>query len=186
MSLNLLSFILSSNKLENKNCVDSKLNLDIILTKHKWVLTTPCPPLTNNDSTQEDKDALAAWLCSDDIVRCYILASMNNVLQQQHRDIETAADMLTNLHEMFGGQRRQARQKAVRQFMNCRMKARTPVGDFMILIISHLSKMEILGSEIDGKNVIDVILETLPASLDTSKMNYSINKLEYTVTKLMK
>ena len=111
---------------------------------------------------------------------------MNNVLQQQHRDIETAVDMLTNLHEMFGGQRRQARQKAVRQLMNCRMKARTPVGDFMILIISHLSKMEILGSEIDGKNVIDVILETLPTSLDTSKINYSINKLEYTITKLMK
>ena len=81
---------------------------------------------------------------------------------------------------------RQARQKAVRQFMNCRMKARTPVGDFMILIISHLSKMEILGSEIDGKNAIDVILENLPASPDTSKMNYSINKLEYIVTKLMK
>ena len=109
MFLNHLSIILSSNKLENKNYVDSKHNLDIIPTfnKHKWVLTTPCPPLTNNDSTQEDKDALAAWLCS---VRCYILASMNNVLQQQHRDIETAADMLNNLHEMFGGQRRQARQ----------------------------------------------------------------------------
>ena len=111
MSPNSLSFIFSSNNLENENYVDSKHNLDIILTKHKWVLTTPCPPLTNNDSTQEDKDSLAAWLCSDEIVRCYILASMNNVLQQQHRDIETAADMLTNLHEMFGGQRRQARQK---------------------------------------------------------------------------
>ena len=153
MSLNLLSFILSSNKLENKNYVDSKHNLDIIVTvnKHKWVLTTLCPPQTNDDSTQEDKDALAAWLCSDEIVRCYILASMNNVLQQQHRDIETAADMLNNLHEMFEGQRRQARQQAVRQFMNCHMKARTPVGDFMILIISFLNKMEILGSEIDGR-----------------------------------
>jgi hypothetical protein len=29
---------------------------------------------------------------------------MNNVLQQQHRDIEIAADMLYNLHEVFGGQ----------------------------------------------------------------------------------
>ena len=31
-----------------------------------------------------------------------------------------------------------------------------------------------------------MILETIPTSLDTSKMNYSINKLEYTVTELMK
>ena len=70
--------------------------------------------------------------------------------------------------------------------MNCHTKAGTPVRDHMILIISFMNKMEILQSEIDGKNVIDMILETLPASLDTSKMNYSINKLEYTVTKLMK
>ena len=113
MSPNSLSFILSSNKLEKENYIDSKRNLDIIPTvnKHKWVLTTPCPPLTNDDSTEEGKDALVAWLRSDEIVRC--LASMNNVLQQQQRDIETAADMLNNLHEMFGGQRRQARQQAV-------------------------------------------------------------------------
>ena len=105
MSLNLLSFILSSNKLENKNYVDSKLNLNIIITinKPKWVLTTPCPPLTNDDSTQEDNDALAAWLRSDEIVRCYILVSMNNMLKEQHRDFETAADVLYNLLEMFGG-----------------------------------------------------------------------------------
>ena len=66
MSLNHLSTILSSNKLENENYVDSKRNLDIILTvnKHKWVLTTPCPQ-TDDDSTQEEKDALAAWLRSD-------------------------------------------------------------------------------------------------------------------------
>ena len=86
MSPNSLSFILSSNKLENENYIDSKHNLDII-NKNKWVLTTPCPPLTNDDSTQEDNDALAAWLRSDEIVRCYILASMNNMLKKQHRDI---------------------------------------------------------------------------------------------------
>ena len=67
---------------------------------------------------------------------------MNNVLQQQHRDIETVADMLYNLHEMFGGQGRQARQQAVRQFMNRRMKSGTPVRDHMMLI--YLNKMEIL------------------------------------------
>ena len=82
--------------------------------------------------------------------------------EKQHRNIETAADMLYNLHEMFGGQRRQTRQQAVRQFMNCRMKARTPVRDYMMLIISYLNEMEILGSEIDGETKIDMILETLP------------------------
>ena len=129
---------------------------------------------------------MAAWLRSDEIARCYILASMNNVLQQQHRDIETAADMLYNLHEMFGGQGRQARQQAVRQFMNCRMKAGTPVRDHMMLIISYLNEMEILGSEIDGETKIDMILETLPEYFDTFKLNYSMNKLEYTVIEFTK
>ena len=89
MSLKHLSIILSSNKLENENYIDSKRNLDIVLTvnKHKWVLTTPCPPLMNDDSTQEDNDTLAAWLRFDEIVRCYILASMNNMLEKQHHDI---------------------------------------------------------------------------------------------------
>ena len=104
---------------------------------------------------------MAACLHSDEIVRCYIVASMSNVLQKQHRDIEMAADMLYNLHEMFGGQGRQARQQEMRKFMNCRMKARTSVREHMILIISYLNKMEILGSEIDGEIKIDMILETL-------------------------
>ena len=96
MSLNPLSTILSSNKFKGDNYVDWKRNFDI----------------ANEDSTQEEKDALAAWLRSDEIARCYILASMNNVLQQQHRDYETATDILYNLQEMFGGQGKKERRAA--------------------------------------------------------------------------
>ena len=46
--------------------------------------------------------------------------------------------MLYNLHEMFGGQGRQARQQAVRQFMNCRMKAGTPVRNHMMLMLAEV------------------------------------------------
>ena len=70
--------------------------------------------------------------------------------------------------------------------MNYHMKAGTPVRDHMMLIISHLNEMEILGSEIDRETKLDMILETLPESFDTFKLNYSMNKLEYTVTELMK
>ena len=70
--------------------------------------------------------------------------------------------------------------------MNYRMKAGTPVRDHMMMIISYLNEMEILGSEIDGETKIDMILETLPESFDTFKLNYSMNKLEYIVTELMK
>ena len=66
------------------------------------------------------------------------------------------------------------------------MKVETPIRDHMMLIVSYLNEMEIFGSEIDGKTKIDMILETLPESFDTFKLNYSMNKLEYTVTELMK
>ncbi len=188
MSMSPLATILSSNKLTGENYVDWKRNLDIVLTidKHKYVLTTPCPFEPSADSTQEEKDAFTAWIRSDEVAKCYILASISNVLQQQHRNMETAADMIANITEMFGDQGRQARQAAVRNFMNCRMKAGTPVRDHMMLIIGHLNEMEIMGAEIDGETQVDMILETLPEMFDNFKLNYSMNKLSYTLSELMK
>ena len=82
MTLSPLTTILSQNRLTGENYVDWKRNLDIVLTVdgHKYILTTPCPPKPSNDSTQEEKDAYKAWLRSDEVTRCYILASINNVL----------------------------------------------------------------------------------------------------------
>ena len=125
-------------------------------------------------------------MCSDEIARCYILASISNVLQQQHRNMETAADMIYSIAEMFGSQGRQAKQAAVRNFMNCRMKPGTPVRDHMLLIISHLNEMEVMGAEIDGETQVDMILETLPEMFDNFKLNYSMNKLNYSLPELMK
>ncbi|EXC06496.1 hypothetical protein L484_000106 [Morus notabilis] len=122
---------------------------------------------------------------SDEIARCYILASISNVLQQQHRNMLTAADMIYIIAEMFGSQGREAKQATVRNFMNCRMKFGTPV-DHMLLIISHLNEMELMGAEIDGETQVDMILETLPEMFDNFKLNYSMNKLNYSLPELMK
>lgn len=188
MTLSPLTTILSQNRLTGENYVDWKRNLDIVLTVdgHKYVLTTPCPPKPSNDSTQEEKDAYKAWLRSDEVARCYILASVNNVLQQQHRDIDNAADMIYSITEMFGAQGRQARQAAVRQFMNCRMRPGTPVREHMMTIMGHLNEMEIMGAEIDGDTKVDMILETLTDSFDNFKLNYSMNKLDYSLPELIK
>ena len=65
--MNPLATILNHNKLNGDNYVDWKRNLDIMLTmdKHKYVLTTPCPPKPTNESTEEDKEAYSAWVRSD-------------------------------------------------------------------------------------------------------------------------
>ena len=53
--------------------------------------------------------------------RCYILASMSNILQHQHQSIPTAYDMMMNLKEMFGDHTHSARQKAMKDLMNTTM-----------------------------------------------------------------
>ena len=43
-----------------------------------------------------------------------------------------------------------------------------------------------MGALIDLKNQVDMVLETLFDSFDTFKLNYSMNKLSYNLTELMK
>ena len=78
-----LAMILTQNKLMGENYVDWKRNLDILLTakNYKIVLTKPCPNEPIEESDKEDKEAYKTWMRSDEIARCYILASMNKVLQ---------------------------------------------------------------------------------------------------------
>ena len=66
-----------------ENYVDWKWNLNIVLTDeyHEMVLTKPYPIKPIEESDKEDKEAYKAWMQSDEIAKCYILALMNNVLQ---------------------------------------------------------------------------------------------------------
>ena len=61
------------------------------------------------------------------MARCYILASMSNVLQQQHERMLTTYDILLNVKEMFGEQGRAARQVAMKALLNTKMAEGTPV-----------------------------------------------------------
>ena len=63
----------------------------------------------------------------DKMARCYILASMSNVLQQQHERMLTAYDIMMNLKEMFGDQSRAGRQEDMRVLLNTKMAEGTSV-----------------------------------------------------------
>ena len=45
------------------------------------------------------------------MAKCYILASISNVLQHQMQDVELASDIMLSLKEMFGEQDRSASQE---------------------------------------------------------------------------
>ena len=54
------------------------------------------------------------------------------------------------------------------------------------LTTEQFGEIELMGGKIDGETQVDMILETLFESFDSFKLNYSMNKLSYSLTKLMK
>ena len=85
--------------------------MDIVLTaeEYKYVLFEECPPKPTDDSSEKEKESYRKWIKADEMARCYILASMSNVLQHQHQDMTTTYDMMLNLKDFFGHQNRAAR-----------------------------------------------------------------------------
>ena len=85
--LNMASFsplvsILNQNKLIGSNYVDWKRNLDIVLAakEHKYVLTKPCPSFPSLDAPPVKKQRYDHWQKPNEMAKCYILASISNVL----------------------------------------------------------------------------------------------------------
>lgn len=187
MSFNPLTSILNHNKLIGSNYVDWRRNLDIVLTAegYKYVLTTPCPETPGSDAQPSEVELYQKWVKADEMARCYMLASMTNILQHQHQSFGSAYDIIMNLKEMFGDQGRSARQKAMWTLMNTRMTEGTPVREHVLKMIDCLNTLEVLGAEIDGESQVDIVLESLPDSFNQFKLNYSMNKLTYTLAGLM-
>ena len=57
--------------------------------------------------------------------------------------------------------------------------------DHVLKMFDHLNTLEILGNEIDTESQIDIILESLPNSFNQFKLNYSMNKINFTLSKLL-
>ena len=152
--------ILNQNKLTGSNYVDWKRNLDIVLTteEHKYVLNQPCPNFPSLNAPFEEKQWCNGWQKSNEMAKCYILASISNVLQHQMQDVELASDIMLSLKEMFGEQGRFTRQEIMRQIYNTKMAEGTSVKEHCLRMISHLNTLEVLGVDIDGESQADLIL----------------------------
>ena len=120
------------------------------------------------------------------MARCYILASMSNILQHQHENMATAYHMMMNLKEIFGEQNHSARQVAMRALLNTKMAEGTPVRDHILKMISYLNELEILGAEIDGESQVDIVLMSLSESYKNFCLNYSMSKESYSLAELLK
>ncbi|KAL6575413.1 hypothetical protein OROMI_012698 [Orobanche minor] len=187
MSFNQLAVILKENKLDGTNFADWKHNLIIVLTaeEHMFVLTEECPLEPYADSTVDEVKEFRIWKKSDEMARCYILASLANVLQHQHQSMGTNAKMMKNLREMFGHQNRAARHNAMRVLMTIQIPKGNPVKDHVLKIISHLNELDILGATIDAETQVDIILGSLSRSFEQFRLNYNMNRREYNLAELL-
>ncbi|KAK4850321.1 hypothetical protein QYF36_005646 [Acer negundo] len=179
--------ILKDNTLTGDNYVTWKRKIGLLLQseKHKFVLTTPKPPVPNNESSIMCRDEYEQWKTSDDMAKCYIMATISDVLQQQHEGMESAGDIMMSLEEMFAMKSRTTKREAVTAFMNLRMKPGQAVKDHMMKVIAHLNIAELHGAEIDGETKIDMVVNSLSDSFDQFKLDYTLNKKEYTLQGLM-
>ena len=119
------------------------------------------------------------------MAKCYILASISNVLQHQMQDVELASDIMLSLTEMFGEQGRSASKETMRQIYNTKMAEGSSVREHCITMISNLNTLEVLGADIDVESQVDMILQSLPESFKEFRLNYNMNKKVYTLSKLM-
>ncbi|KAL5540844.1 hypothetical protein UlMin_043814 [Ulmus minor] len=119
------------------------------------------------------------------MARCYILASISNVLHQQHNGMPIASDMIASLHDMFGQSSRLGRQNTMRTLMNTKTTHGTKVQDHVLKMLEHLNEVEIAGAKIDGETQVDAILELLPDSFTQFKLNYDMNKMMMSTIELM-
>ncbi|XP_058210811.1 uncharacterized protein LOC131323156 [Rhododendron vialii] len=188
-SFNPLAIILKENKLTGPNYVDWKRNLNIVLTTegHKYVLSTACPPIPEENATEQEAKPYKDWVKADEMARRYILASMSNILQHQHQAMETAFDMMLNLKEMFGDQNRAARLVAIKELVSITHVEGTPIRDHVLKMIALLNELEILGAEIDGETQIDFVLNSLQSkSFKQFRLTYSMNKMHLSLAELLK
>ena len=92
------------------------------------------------------------------MAKCYIIASISNVLHQQLQDVELTLDIMLSLKEMFGEQGRSARQETMRKIYNTKMVEGSSVREHCLTMISNLNTLEVLGADIDGESQVDMIL----------------------------
>ncbi|XP_059633051.1 uncharacterized protein LOC132275880 [Cornus florida] len=73
----------------------------------------------------------------------------------------------------------------MKQIMNARMPEGAPIRKHLLKMISYFNELEVFGADINGETQVDIILQSLPESLNQLKLNYSMNSIAYSLSELM-
>lgn len=167
-------------KLTGDNYKEWKRNLMLVLTceKYKFVLQEKCP--TNN------QDKMTKWKDANDVAKCYIIGSISPTLQTQHEALANAKEIMDSLEQMFGGQETLARQTAIANIMNSKMKPGTPVKDHMLKLMGYFAEAKDNGANLESKIQSEMVFSSLSKDFVGFKAAYNLGDKELELTQLMK
>ena len=84
----------------------------------------------------------------DSWIKCYVLTSMSNELQNQHEHMPTVRAMITYLQELYGEQHHTACFEVSKKLFNLKMCIGQSVYEHYITMIKDIKELEKLRLEI--------------------------------------
>lgn len=187
MSITPLVSTLTSKPLTGPNYLEWKRTLDYILVaeEYSFVLTTPCPAEPTARSNEVQRDAHKRWIKANNMAKCYIMATMSSELQPQFENLNTAAEIMTSVKELFGEQQRSARFEVMRKLMGTQMAEGSSVREHTLLMFYLLNEFAKLGGQIDKQGQVDIVLNSLPKSYENFRLNVVMSKREFQLNELL-
>ena len=89
-----------------------------------------------------------------------MLASMSDVLRAKFENEESTVEILDSLQEMFGQKNEQACTEITEKYTTMRMKTRTPVRDYVMMMTNYFIEAKLHGAEIDQVTQVGIILNS--------------------------
>ncbi|XP_057811542.1 uncharacterized protein LOC131025774 [Salvia miltiorrhiza] len=171
MSMSPIISLLANIPLTGPNFAEWKRYLTYILVaeEHNFVLTTPRPLALTDESTDAEKEEHKRWHKSNNMAKYYMMmTTMSQTLQLQHQVMDDAATIMLNLIEVFGKSERSARFNIMREILACEMSESSSVHKHVMHMINLFDRLDLLGGGIDGEAKVDIILNTLSKTYETS------------------
>ena len=143
--------LLSKELLTGENFPKWKSNINIVLIgeNSKFVMTEVCPDVPGDLSSKESREKYKCWLAANNKAKAYMLASMSDTLRTKLEDVETAYEIMEQLHKMFGHKSGKARFEAMKKYDNARMTPRMHVRDHFIKMMNYFQETKLHGATID-------------------------------------
>ncbi|KAM6596687.1 hypothetical protein CsatA_007211 [Cannabis sativa] len=172
--------LLTDNKLNGANFIKWRENINIALIGENamFVLTEEALEQPGENATKAVKEKFERWHNTNNKAQYFMLSSMVDTLKTRFANTLTAAEIMSQLTELFGMASIQARFDATKNFINAWMRPHQSVHDHLLQMTSYFQEAENHGAVIDQTTQVSLILNSLTPAFLPFTSTYVMNKLE--------